>query len=73
MSIRLSHYLASGQALTPQEAVIMTSSISHTVGGFHKMGMAADSIDPEHIYVEHDSNVGNTVQSCYMVELFCPK
>ncbi len=62
VSIRLSHYLVSGQALTPKEAVIMTSDLSKNITTLHKIGMTASAIDPEHIYVEQD----NTVSTQYV-------
>ncbi len=56
VSVKLSKYLETGGSLSPQEAVIMTSSLSKSLGALYKLGLTTN-IEPENIYMEHNENV----------------
>lgn len=58
-SIKLSRYLETGGALSPQDAVVMTASLSRSLGTLYKMGLTT-SIDPDHIYMEQDEDVSRS-------------
>ena len=58
VSVKLSKYLETVGALSPQEAVVMTASLSRSLGNLYKLRMTT-SIDPENIYMEHDEFVSH--------------
>jgi serine/threonine protein kinase len=57
VSMPLSEYLASGNPLSPQEAIVLVSSLSQSINSLHKLGMSPGAIDPDNVMLDCDLDV----------------
>ena len=52
VSMLLSEYLASGHPLSPQEAIVVVSSLSQAIYSLHKLGMSPGAIDLDNVMLD---------------------